>query len=568
MDARLVIALLISLHSLLLHAAVRPSGGLESFGSLQSQILQAREARNLANLQRAHELVLSGQGRMSMRHYYQLTMELCYAYMQFGDYQQAGVMVAAELANLQRWQPDLAGIEVKANLMHIYGQYLTRQSRTAEAIGYYLDAEAMFKRVDPEHPSLFAIQVILGEAFLASGLYQRAVSSLEQALLLKPPARVDGVSYLVGKQARAYLGLGQITQARTVLDAYMLNPVDPRSDYYLYFQLANAQVLLAEGDYQSVIGLATVLLPAVADQRDTRLIGDWYGIAGQAWLATGDLERAEMMLQQALTTYVDSISIESTSIHQALVQIFQLQGRLQEALTASQALNQGERQLMDLTNNVRIAELVALRSLKEVEQANTLAQTQVSLLETRNRQAELRFWLTATTTLILVMLVAFLVLQWRRTLQRNRLLAQFGYEDYLTGLGNRRAFHQALANSLGMQLAIIDLDGLKQVNDQRGHDVGDAMITRFARTLRSHLSSLGGKAYRIGGDEFAMLIDSAHNIDALIEQVVMRVRLQGFPEMAASYGYTVFDGRTSDCMSVADAAMYQMKSNRKLARNV
>ncbi|WP_158584049.1 GGDEF domain-containing protein [Salinibius halmophilus] len=543
-----------------------PSNDLVVYSDINEQIKNARAERDFDALANSHQLFNSSRGVLGDTQYYKLMMALCYAYMQFGDYEQAGSLVATHLAALQRWQPTGDGLETKANLFHIYGQNLTREGRIADAIGYFLDAEAMFASIDAQHPSLFSIQVILGEAFLTASLYDKALASFNQSILLKPPERTDGVSYLVGKQVRAYLGAGDVAMARSLLNEYMFDPVDPRIDYYLYFQLANGKTLLVEERFETVLQLYNVVLPTLMRQRDTALKSQWLALAGQAELALGNWAAAEASLTQALKDLSASAYIENLQVYESLIELYEQQARWQEALTMSQLLQNAQQQLFTLANQVRIAELDAVRSLQQAEQARTIAEAEVALLASQNQQARLLFWLTATGALILAILVVVLIFQWRRIHQRNQMLAKFGFEDYLTGLGNRRAFQQALNDSHGMQLAIVDLDGLKRINDENGHDMGDKLITKFAKALRTALYATDGKAFRIGGDEFAVLLGQAYCIDSIIAQVISRVRMAGFEQADASYGSTIFDGNVSHCMTIADAAMYRMKSQRKTAR--
>lgn len=87
--------------------------------------------------------------------------------------------------------------------------------------------------------------------------------------------------------------------------------------------------------------------------------------------------------------------------------------------------------------------------------------------------------------------------------------------DQLTGLGNHRAFHEDLdrmaasAASEGSSLALllIDLDEFKQVNDTRGHGSGDRILRGFGRLLTVSLRR-SDRAYRVGGDEFAVIMPS------------------------------------------------------------
>ena len=93
--------------------------------------------------------------------------------------------------------------------------------------------------------------------------------------------------------------------------------------------------------------------------------------------------------------------------------------------------------------------------------------------------------------------------------------------DSLTQLHNRRAFREALdlavarakAQALPPAVAIIDLDYFKQINDQLGHDAGDATLRRMSALLRRRLRP-GDIAGRLGGDEFAVLLGAIAPEDA------------------------------------------------------
>jgi len=88
------------------------------------------------------------------------------------------------------------------------------------------------------------------------------------------------------------------------------------------------------------------------------------------------------------------------------------------------------------------------------------------------------------------------------------------YRDGLTGLPARRAFNTALGE-LGSRycIAMVDVDRFKKVNDQHGHDVGDQVL----RMVAKHLADVsgGGKAYRYGGEEFAIVFPGKTRDDCL-----------------------------------------------------
>ena len=111
-------------------------------------------------------------------------------------------------------------------------------------------------------------------------------------------------------------------------------------------------------------------------------------------------------------------------------------------------------------------------------------------------------------------------------------------EDPLTKLGNRRAFERDLQNALDIarpEIALlhIDLDRFKWINDTLGHPAGDAVLIAAADRI-SDVSRDVGRAYRVGGDEFMIIIarnassDLAHWIgDQMIETMAEPIRHSG-----------------------------------------
>ncbi|WP_211207214.1 putative bifunctional diguanylate cyclase/phosphodiesterase [Stackebrandtia nassauensis] len=96
----------------------------------------------------------------------------------------------------------------------------------------------------------------------------------------------------------------------------------------------------------------------------------------------------------------------------------------------------------------------------------------------------------------------------RRALERE--LAKLAFTDPLTTLSNRRALLRTLESdvaggSMPCTLLAVDLDGFKNVNDTRGHDIGDAVLVEVAKRLRESLRPTDVAA-RLGGDEFAVLL--------------------------------------------------------------
>ncbi|MGH2761078.1 MAG: diguanylate cyclase domain-containing protein [Thermoleophilaceae bacterium] len=147
--------------------------------------------------------------------------------------------------------------------------------------------------------------------------------------------------------------------------------------------------------------------------------------------------------------------------------------------------------------------------------------------------------------------------------------------DILTGLPNRRAFRRRLVREMdagaGLALILCDMDNLKTVNDTHGHEAGDRALQKLADALRSMLRR-SDEAYRVGGDEFAVILPGASRLDA--ERVMRRLRaavaanvLTTGDPIEASFGVAVYEPGDDPerLMSRADEALYETKRRRSEA---
>jgi diguanylate cyclase (GGDEF)-like protein len=160
-------------------------------------------------------------------------------------------------------------------------------------------------------------------------------------------------------------------------------------------------------------------------------------------------------------------------------------------------------------------------------------------------------------------------------------LHQLATVDDLTGLANRRGFfalgeHQLLVAArtrAAVALLFIDVDGLKRVNDELGHSMGDLLLKEVAEVLRETIrdSDLAG---RIGGDEFCVLLLGDPDLDA--ERAVERMRAttaahnarpgRNFP-VSLSIGLSaILPGRSvtlEELIDAADEGMYEDKRGKR-----
>lgn len=148
----------------------------------------------------------------------------------------------------------------------------------------------------------------------------------------------------------------------------------------------------------------------------------------------------------------------------------------------------------------------------------------------------------------------------------QRQLERWAYIDGLTGLGNRRAFDEALAGYLArrdpVRLVLLDLNDFKRVNDERGHLAGDALLGEVARCLARQIPP-PGTAYRLGGDEFAALLPpSLFRLDHALEAAL--AGLDG-GTLRAAVGWATFPDEATEAPALfrlADGRLYARKPAR------
>jgi len=155
-------------------------------------------------------------------------------------------------------------------------------------------------------------------------------------------------------------------------------------------------------------------------------------------------------------------------------------------------------------------------------------------------------------------------------------IRQLALTDPLTGLANHRRLLEALDSEIkrcgrtarSFAVLLLDMDGLKKINDVYGHQVGSHALSRVANILRIHCRA-NDTAARYGGDEFVVVLpetgsEAAHQVAQRISE---ESRNDGEkPPISVSVGAAVFpqDGKTIDeLLAAADHALYRQKRSPK-----
>jgi diguanylate cyclase (GGDEF)-like protein len=154
-------------------------------------------------------------------------------------------------------------------------------------------------------------------------------------------------------------------------------------------------------------------------------------------------------------------------------------------------------------------------------------------------------------------------------LETLRQLSEKASSDPLTGLRHYGAFGERLATAAVARTALlaIDVDQFKQLNDVYGHQAGDRILIDLARTLQGALRS-GDELYRIGGDEFAAVIEVQRTDEALAiaERLVAAARRIG-RTVSVGVALRAPEESATDTLHRADIALYEAKrTGRNVAR--
>lgn len=152
------------------------------------------------------------------------------------------------------------------------------------------------------------------------------------------------------------------------------------------------------------------------------------------------------------------------------------------------------------------------------------------------------------------------------------------FNDTLTGAGNRTAYSEKVSSlnksiregTASFSMAIFDINGLKSINDENGHEAGDLLIIDAAHAITGTFGA--ENVYRIGGDEFAVILDGKTldeinnmigNLDAAVKNINSEGKRKKIP-LSLSKGAAEFknDGYDSfnNVLKRADDAMYNDKS--------
>lgn len=305
---------------------------------------------------------------------------------------------------------------------------------------------------------------------------------------------------------------------------------------------------------------------------------------GKLYLQTGRLAEAEGQLRRALAEAraVQELGLERDAAA-ALAELYERQGDFRRALEHQRAADQARERIFSKENLEKISTLESRHEAEKKQDEIELLkrQQEIQRLEVRRQ----RLWL-ALVAVSLVLLGALALALWHRYRLKVRTNAELARaysrmsdlasQDALTGLANRRSASErleveaarTLRSGRPFSLALLDVDGFKQINDEHGHAVGDEVLRRLGAMLAAALRSQD-LAARWGGEEFLVILPETGREGALalaekLRSTFAELRVPGPGgeiSCTVTCGVATHDGSTplAGSLRAADEALYAGK---------
>lgn len=167
----------------------------------------------------------------------------------------------------------------------------------------------------------------------------------------------------------------------------------------------------------------------------------------------------------------------------------------------------------------------------------------------------------------------FIVSVMEQRIIRNK-LEELSYKDSLTGLQNRNKYNSDLSTyennkKMSIGIAFIDMNGLKKLNDSKGHSAGDESLKNIANVILKNVPL--ENTYRIGGDEFVIIIPkiTEEDFNQIIQKIISCSGKDNIPSYSVGYQWYSKIMNLTKQLKETDLLMYEQKNNYyKLVRNL
>jgi diguanylate cyclase (GGDEF)-like protein len=349
---------------------------------------------------------------------------------------------------------------------------------------------------------------------------------------------------------------------------------------YHFIQMTNISNSIDDVRYQ-IIKLQNVVVNTQAAQRGYLLTNNMVFV--------NDFEAGRREIDQSIAALDHMLADSEIMVANSLQKVKRLIDQNLNNLNAAIQIEMNSGAYSPHLNSSKVSvNIAALISAELAQIDDSLKQRKITIQKKIHNAMKIA---VGVITFLIVSIIGVLVSGYRRTVdlfeiavksqQAAESYSHDAYHDSLTELPNRRYFDThfksvvslARRNKQSVALVFIDLDGFKLINDQYGHDAGDAALHYFAKQLKPILRESDFLA-RLGGDEFAIVIQQQvdrNAVDILAKRIISGLDkpfdADGHTcQMGASVGVSLFPkngANVVELMTAADSAMYQAKRTGK-----
>jgi diguanylate cyclase (GGDEF)-like protein len=348
-----------------------------------------------------------------------------------------------------------------------------------------------------------------------------------------------------------------------------------------FLSLSLARFLRDRGRSDEALHLLEDRVGQIESTRYPRLIAEAYALDAELLLDAGRLPEAERQAQQAIATSKDTpTSLPVAMAEKVLFEIHRQRGDSRAALQHLQRHIAANRALAEES-------LAKERAFRTVQHESLQREQQLALATERNRVLDLEARLAKAESrnaiilaVVLLLTVIGLVAWGRRVWTDAKRFRELAQTDPLTGFASRQHFTELAAAAVAractearpLMLVAFDLDHFKRINDRHGHLAGDAVLRAVSEAVRAVPAPVPRTIGRIGGEEFAILLDGATEVQAATYAEALRRAIASAEAVAdggallqvtASFGLTGTHEAGHDLQALldrSDRALYRAKN--------
>jgi diguanylate cyclase (GGDEF)-like protein len=348
-----------------------------------------------------------------------------------------------------------------------------------------------------------------------------------------------------------------------------------------FMALSQARFLRDRDRSDDALRLLEERIDLVESTRYPRLVAEAYALDAELLLAAGRVPQAERQAQRAIEASKDTpTSLPVAMAEKVLFEIHRQRGDSSAALRHLQRHIGANRALAEES-------LAKERAFRTVQHESLQREQELALATERNRVLDLEARLAKAESrnavalaVVLLLTVGGLVAWGRRLWTDAKRFREFAQTDPLTGFASRQHFTELAAAAVArarteakpLMLVAFDLDHFKRINDRHGHLAGDAVLRAVSEAVRAVTAPVPRTIARIGGEEFAILLEGATETQAATYAEALRRTIAsaeavadgGAPlKVTASFGLTGTHEAGHELQALldrSDRALYRAKN--------